>query len=50
MLIKIGTKRFGPPLRRSLEQIQSITNLERIEILSDRLLEVASWDELLVGD
>ena len=50
MLIKFGTKRFGPASPSTLEQIQSITNLERIEILSDRLLEVASWDELLVGD
>jgi predicted transposase YdaD len=48
MLIKLGTKRFGPPEPSALDRLQSITDLERIEILSDRLLEVASWDDLLV--
>ena len=50
MLIKIGTKRFGPPDPAVLERIEAITDLERIEALSDRLLEVASWDELLAGE
>jgi predicted transposase YdaD len=50
MLIKFGTRQFGPPDPSALERLQSITDLEQIEALSDRMFEVASWDELLAGE
>jgi len=46
-LIRLGRKRLGA-LDESLEgRIAVIDDLDRLERLTDRLLEVASWDELL---
>jgi predicted transposase YdaD len=47
LLKRLGTRRFGSPDPSILARIESITDLERIEFLSERLLEVASWEELL---
>ena len=47
IVLRQGRKRFGPPDARTSAAIESITDLERIEQLSERLLDVSSWDELL---
>jgi predicted transposase YdaD len=47
ILKKLGTRRFGSPDLSVLATIEAITDLERIESLSERLLDVSSWEELL---
>jgi predicted transposase YdaD len=49
LLLRLGRKRFGPPGRRVSSAIRRTTDLQRIEQLTERLLEVESWDELLNG-
>jgi predicted transposase YdaD len=50
LLLRLGRKRFGPPGRRISAAIKGITDVQRIEQLTERLLDVKSWDELLDGD
>jgi hypothetical protein len=48
-VLRQGTKRFGPPPADRRAAIKALTDLERLEALTDRLLDVESWDELLAG-
>jgi predicted transposase YdaD len=47
VLLRLGTKRFGPPGPKATAAIESLSDVKRLEQLTDRLLDVASWDELL---
>jgi predicted transposase YdaD len=47
VLLRQGSKRFGPPDASTQAALESITDLEQLERLSERLLEVESWQELL---
>lgn len=47
ILLRQGRKRFGPPDPRTIATLEAITELGRLERLSERLLEVSNWDELL---
>jgi predicted transposase YdaD len=47
ILLRLGRKRFGPPDKPTRAALEAITDLDRLEQLSERLLEVASWQELL---
>jgi predicted transposase YdaD len=47
LLIRLGRKRFGEPDAFTLAAIQAIATLEKLDQLSDRLLEVESWADLL---
>lgn len=47
VLLRLGTKRFGPPDRRTRAALRRLTGLRRLEQLTDRLLDVESWDALL---
>ncbi len=49
LLIRLGTKRFGPPDAATLAAIEAIQDLDRLESLGERILEpeVQNWDELL---
>jgi hypothetical protein len=47
LLLRMGQKRFGPPSEEIRTRLQGITDIGRLERLGERLLEVASWDELL---
>jgi predicted transposase YdaD len=46
LLLKTGNKRFGPPDPRIVAIIESITELNRLEDLFLRILDVGGWDEL----
>jgi predicted transposase YdaD len=46
-LVRMATRKLGPPNARAAAIIQSTTDVERIELLGDRLLTANSWDELL---
>ena len=49
LLLLWGRKRFGAPDAATKAALDSIDNLRRLEELSERLLEVKSWEELLVA-
>jgi predicted transposase YdaD len=46
LLQRLGRKRFGPPDPATIAHIESLTDLEHLEQLSERVLEVSSWQEL----
>jgi len=48
-IIRIGTKRFGPPGEPTTERLQHIDDSARLEQLADRILDAGSWDDLLAG-
>ncbi len=47
LLLRQGSIRFGPPNKANLAVLKSITELARLEVLSERILTVDSWRELL---
>jgi predicted transposase YdaD len=47
VLMQLGGKRFGPPDASVQAALESITDLKQLERLTERLLEVESWQELL---
>lgn len=47
LLLRLGTIRFGPPSKANLASLKSITDLSRLEELSERILIVDSWQKLL---
>jgi predicted transposase YdaD len=47
VVIRLATKKFGPPDANALFALHALTELDRIELLADRVLEAKSWDELL---
>jgi hypothetical protein len=47
ILIRHGTKKFGPPDEQTKAQIAALADIDRLHDLVDRVLDVASWDELL---
>jgi predicted transposase YdaD len=49
ILIRHGTKKFGPPNEQAKARIASLSDLDRLHDLFDRVLEVANWDELLAS-
>ena len=48
-LIRVGTKRFGKPETAFLTAIEAIRDVERLESLCDRIvdLDVRDWETLL---
>ncbi len=47
ILLRQGRVRFGMPETRVTAALGRITNVERLEELGERLLQAASWEELL---
>lgn len=47
LLLRLGTRRFGEPNEITLNAVRAIATLEALDQLSDKLLEVESWAELL---
>jgi predicted transposase YdaD len=48
ILLRQGTKRFGPPSEQARTALEATRSIERLELLTERLLDVESWEELLV--
>lgn len=46
-LLHLGRKKLGEPDEATRLALRDITDLERLDRLSERLLDVASWQELL---
>jgi predicted transposase YdaD len=49
LLLRQGRKKFGEPDSTTLSAVESVTDLGRLEALSDHLLDVDSWQALLAG-
>lgn len=47
LLLRLGRKRLGPPEPIVEEAVRTINDLQRLESLIERLLDVASWQDLL---
>jgi hypothetical protein len=47
ILVRQGRIRFGPPSDQATSALARITDLERLERMTERLLTVSSWQELL---
>ena len=47
ILRRQGTRRFGKPDTHIEAALDAIADLERLEQLTDRVLEVTAWEELL---
>jgi predicted transposase YdaD len=47
ILLRQGRKRFGPPDKSTRASIETLTDLSRLEQLTERVLTVESWHELL---
>ena len=47
MLLRLGRVRFSEPGETVAAAIRAITDLDRLDRLSKRLLQVSSWQELL---
>jgi predicted transposase YdaD len=47
LLLRLGQKKFGPPEASVAEAVRALDDVERLESLIERLLEVAGWQELL---
>jgi predicted transposase YdaD len=47
-LLKLATKLFGEPAADMVARINSISDLDRLDALLLRMLDVDGWDELLV--
>lgn len=46
-LLLQGRKRFGPPDAATQEAVRAITDVARLEKMSERLLDVSTWQDLL---
>ena len=47
IVLRQGGKRFGPADTRTRSAIEAIADVDRLEQLTERLLDVSSWNELL---
>lgn len=49
LLLRVGSKKFGRPTPAHELAINELTDLARLEALSEKLLDVTTWDDLLDG-
>jgi hypothetical protein len=47
ILLRLGRQSFGVPSEAIKASLEAISDLERLERMSDRVLTAASWSELL---
>lgn len=46
-ILRLGRERFGEPDESTRQRIEALTDIDRLEELSVRLLKVAGWEKLL---
>ncbi len=49
-LLQQGRKRFGVPTTETEAKLKAVTELPRLERMTDRILDVTGWDELLATE
>ena len=42
----LGGKRFGPPNELQAAELNGLTDIDQIDLLTDRLFDVHSWEEV----
>ena len=47
IILRLGRKRFGEPDAATLEKLESIQQVERLEEISDRLITATNWNEAI---
>jgi predicted transposase YdaD len=47
ILLRQGRKKFGPPEERIQAAIEVLSDADRLDLLTERILDVSSWEELL---
>ena len=47
MLVRFGTPRFGPPPPAIVARLASMTDIDALESLADRMWAAGGWDDLL---
>ena len=47
IILRLGRKRFGEPDAETLEKLESIQQVERLEEISDRLITSTNWVEAI---
>ncbi len=47
LILRLGTKRFGPPSPAVGAALQAATDRERLERLAERTLDAVDWDDLI---
>src|ERR1035438_6869262 len=50
VLLRQGTKKFGKPSAKVLRELNAISEETRLAKLSERLLDVESWKDLLAAE
>jgi predicted transposase YdaD len=45
MLLRLGRKRLGEPSVKTLAMIEAITEIEKLDQLTERILDIESWSE-----
>lgn len=48
-ILRQAGRRFGPPAPHHEAALAAVADLSALRVLSDRLLDVATWDELLAA-
>ncbi len=46
-MIRLGTKRFGPPSKDHEARVMTTALAETLDDLADRVLTASDWDDLL---
>lgn len=50
LLLRLGSKRFqGPPNEEQARRLEALSDVEQIEKLAERILDVTTWTELLAA-
>jgi hypothetical protein len=49
MITRLGTKRFGVPSQAAQESLAAIVDYDRLDRISDRILEATDWNDLLAS-
>ncbi|HEV3437569.1 MAG TPA: DUF4351 domain-containing protein [Gemmata sp.] len=47
LVLRLGAKRFGPPPAAVEATVLAISDRERLERISERILDAANWNDLL---
>jgi hypothetical protein len=47
LILRLGEKRFGPPSEETKLALEEIQDLDRLERMCDRVLEVSTWQEVV---
>ncbi len=47
LLLRLGTRRFGEPAPDISAAVRSISDVDRLEALTERVLDASDWTDLL---